>query len=343
MTNITLLREPNGSVVGIVRILVVSQMASHARGAGQTIISVRVALCTLHARMEAGKRPTCSRVIECGRSPVRGAVAHFALLREACRNVIRIVRPLEIFKMATHARRDGDVVVSIDVALSTLQRGMSSGQRERGLGMVERRRLPGCCRVAHIALLRNARGNVVWIRRALIVLQVTRDTDCGSQIEISIRVALIALQLRVSTSEGEAHRVMIEVCGLPRRGCVAFLAGLGKPQCDVIWIVRLLKIGQVAAYACRRRALVLSTGVACRAVERSVHSGKRKASDPQMIELRAKPGVNRVALLTLHGKSGGDVIRLRGLLIGALVAGITLDGKSLELPDRLALVAVRAV
>lgn len=46
--------------------------------------------------------------------------------------------------------------------------------------MVERRGLPGCCRVAHIALLRNACGHVVWIRRALIILQVTRDTDGGS-------------------------------------------------------------------------------------------------------------------------------------------------------------------
>lgn len=37
------------------------------------------------------------------------------------------------------------------------------------------------------------------------------------------------------------------------------------------------------------------------------------------------------------------MIRFRGLLIGALVAGITLDGESLELPDRLALVTIRTI
>jgi hypothetical protein len=59
-------------------------------------------------------------VIEFGRSPVGGAVAHFTLLREARANVIWVVRSLEILEVATDTRGDGDVVVSIDVALSAL-------------------------------------------------------------------------------------------------------------------------------------------------------------------------------------------------------------------------------
>lgn len=133
MANITLLWQARRDVVRAVRILIIGQMASHTRRAGQAVIPIRVALCALQTRMEASKGPTCSCVIECGRSPVRRAVAHFALLREACRDVIRIVRSLEIFKMATHARGDRDVVVSIDVTLSALQRGMSPSQWERGL------------------------------------------------------------------------------------------------------------------------------------------------------------------------------------------------------------------
>lgn len=84
---------------------------------------------------------------------------------------------------------------------------------------------------------------MVWIRCALIVLQVTGDTDRGSQIEISIRVALIALQLRMRTGERETHRIVIEIRGLPRCSCMAFLASLGKAQGDVIRVIRLLEIG----------------------------------------------------------------------------------------------------
>lgn len=81
--------------------------------------------------------------------------------------------------------------------------------------MVERRRLPACSRVAHIALQGNSCGEVVRISRALVVLQVARDTGRGTQIEISIGVALITLQLRVLPGKGKAHRIVIEIRGLP--------------------------------------------------------------------------------------------------------------------------------
>lgn len=120
---------------------------------------------------------------------------------------------------------------------------MSPSQWERGLCVIEHRRLPGCCCVAHIALLRDSCGQMVWIGRALIVLQVTRDTDRGSQIEIAIRVALIALQLRVRTGERETHCIVIEIRGLPCCSCMAFLASLRKSKRHVTRVIRLLVIG----------------------------------------------------------------------------------------------------
>ena len=74
-----------------------------------------------------------------------------------------------------------------------------------------------------------------------------------------------------------------------------------------------------------------------------MHPGKCKPGELQMVKLRAQPGIDRVALLTLDGKARGHVIGFGGLLIGALVARITLNGKPLELPDRLTLVAVRTI
>lgn len=108
--------------------------------------------------------------------------------------------------------------------------------------MVERRRLPACGRVADIALLGNSCGEVVRVRRALVILQVTGDTGGGTQFEISIRMALITLQLRVPTGEGKAHRIMIEMGRLPSRSRMAFLASLGNSERDVIGIAGLLKI-----------------------------------------------------------------------------------------------------
>lgn len=108
--------------------------------------------------------------------------------------------------------------------------------------MIERRRQPACGRVAHIALLGNSGGEVVRVSRALVVLQVARDTGRGTQIEISIRVALITLQLRVLARKGKAHRIVVEIRGLPSRGRMAFLASLGNSERDVIRIASFLKI-----------------------------------------------------------------------------------------------------
>lgn len=197
--------------------------------------------------------------------------------------------------------------------------------------------------MAHLALLRHPGGQMVWIRCALVVLQVARDTGRRGQIEIPTRVALITLQLCVSTSERKAHCVVIEIRWLPSRGRVTFLASLWNSEGDVVRIVRLLEIGQVATHARRRRALVLAANVTCRAVEGGVHPGESEPGDFQMIELRAEPTVDGVALLALDRKGRGHMIGLGSLLIGALVAGVALDGESLELPDRLALMAIRAV
>lgn len=99
----------------------------------------------------------------------------------------------------------------------------------------------------------------------------------------------------------------------------------------------------MAAHARCRRALEPAACVACGAVEGGVHSGKSEPGEFQVIEFSAQPGVDAVALLTLDGKTRSHVIGLGGLLIGALVTGITLNGEPLELPNCLALMTVRTL
>src|SRR5580704_11837618 len=62
-----------------------------------------------------------------------------------------------------------------------------------------------------------------------------------------------------------------------------------------------------------------------------------------MIEFRAQPSVDRVALLALRREPRRNVIRFGGLLKCALVAGVTLNRQSLELANRLALVTIGAL
>lgn len=129
--------------------------------------------------------------------------------------MIRIRGPLEILQVTRHARGRGEVVVSVHVTLTALHVDMRPGQRERGLGVVKRSRLPGRCRMTHVAGLRNSCSEVIRIGRSLVVLQVTRHARGGGQIEIAVGVALIALQLGVSASKGKAYGIVVEICRRP--------------------------------------------------------------------------------------------------------------------------------
>lgn len=92
--------------------------------------------------MSAGQRPSSRRVIERRRVPVRGRMANLALLREAGRRVVRIVRALEVFQMAADASRAAQVVVPVGMALRARHADMRSREREASLGVIETRRLP---------------------------------------------------------------------------------------------------------------------------------------------------------------------------------------------------------
>jgi hypothetical protein len=81
MADVTLLRQACRDVVRTIRILIIREMATHTRRTGEAIIPFRMALTALQGRMKAREGPTGCRVIEGGRSPARGVVAHFTLLR----------------------------------------------------------------------------------------------------------------------------------------------------------------------------------------------------------------------------------------------------------------------
>lgn len=199
--------------------------------------------------------------------------------------------------------------------------------------------------MAHRALRRNSRRYVVRIRCLLVVREVARRAIRAGQVEIPALVALVALQIRMSPGQRKSYRVVVERRRRPRRGRVAFLASLRNPQRHVVRIACLLVIGEVAPYAGRRSSLVLPADMARRALHRRVHAGQRESGAREVIELRAQPGVHRVALLALNWKCRrrSRVARSVGLLVRCLMAGIAADIESLELAHRGALMAIRAV
>ena len=92
--------------------------------------------------MSARQRPTGRRVIERCRIPVRGRMADLALLREAGRRVVWIVRALEIIQMAANTSRARKIVISVRVALRTRHADMRSSEWKTSLGVIKGRRLP---------------------------------------------------------------------------------------------------------------------------------------------------------------------------------------------------------
>lgn len=138
-------------------------------------------------------------------------------------------------------------------------------------------------------------------------------------------MALIALQLRVPSTEREANGIVIKAGRLPSGGGMAALARLGKSERYVIRIVGLLEVRQMAADAGRKCSFVFATSMASDAIKRRVHSRERESRDLRVIKPHALPVIDRVALLARRRKSRGHVVWRSGLLKRFLMAGIALD------------------
>ena len=186
--------------------------------------------------MGACQRPSGRGVIEGSAAPVRGGVAHLALLREPSGRVIRIVGTLKILQVATDTGGGGEVVVTVGMALRALHADMGTRQREPGFRVIELSRLPGGRAMAHLALLRQSGGGVIRIRRSLEILQVTGNASRRRQVVIPIGMALCALHLRMCTGQWERGLGMIKGGGLPCGRLMANLALLRNPGGDVIGI-----------------------------------------------------------------------------------------------------------
>ena len=251
---LTGLREIGLHVARIVRVLEICQVARYAGCAGQIVVSIDVALGALHSRMRAGQGEARLGVVKLCRLPGPCVMAGLAGLRESLLHVVWIGRPLKILQVARHARRSRQIVVPVDVALGALHSCVRAGQRETGGGVVKARSRPRHRVVTLLAGLREAAAHVIRVSRPLKILQVAGNAGRvgAGQVEVSIRVALLASHSRVGAGQREAAGSVIELGIKPRIHGVALLASGRELGGHVVRIRGLLVALSVAGVALGR-------------------------------------------------------------------------------------------
>jgi len=175
--------------------------------------------------------------------PPRGSVvALLASLRELGLHVIGIGSALEVLKVTRHASRIGQMVIIVDVTGSARRFGVCTRQRKSRFRVIELRRNPGCRVMTGLTRLREALLGVIRIIGVLIILQVAGNARFYRQIEVSVHVALVALQTGVRACQWESNQIVIEVGWLPGGCGVALLTGLRHSDSSVVGVVGLLII-----------------------------------------------------------------------------------------------------
>ena len=109
-------REPKLLVVGVVGVVVVGLMTRYARGYGDVVVVIHVALRARQAGMRAGQREAGLGVVEGRIGPAGGVVATGAVGREPKLLVVRVRRVVVVVQVTRHARGLREVVIVIHVA-----------------------------------------------------------------------------------------------------------------------------------------------------------------------------------------------------------------------------------
>ena len=194
-------------MVGVLRALIIRQMTAHACVCGDVVVVVDVAVETDARRigMRVGERESYRSVIEGRGLPRDCRVALLASLSEASGHVVRILRALKIRQVTAHARRRGDVVVVVDVAVEADARGIGVriGQRKAYRRVIKCRRLPGDGGVALLASLRETSRDVVRVLSALKVLEMAGGAGGGRQIVVVVDMAVQANARWISVGVGQ--------------------------------------------------------------------------------------------------------------------------------------------
>ena len=174
--------------------------------------------------------------------------------------------------------------------------------------MVKGRRRPGYGGMALRAVRREVCRDVVRVRSALEILEVTGDASRAGQVVVIVDVAIGALprRHRMSTAQRESHRIVIELGIHPVIAGMAGIAAGGKFRANVIGIGGGLKIFKVTRRTGRGQRLEVAGGAAL-VTGFAIHGGMRSRQReaivvPLDLLHRYLPPSNCVALFTIRSQ-----------------------------------------
>jgi len=174
-------------------------------------------------------------------------MADRAIGGESCRRVGGVRGVVVVGLVAVDARRAGQAVIVVYMALQAGQRGMKAGESKPRGRVIKRRSTPRRCRVASLAGGGETRCQVRRIIGGIVVVLVTRDAGrVGTgQIVIAVYVAEGASHRRVRPSERETRGGMVKCGTAPRRRRVTLLASGGERRLHVIGVGGAVEVRQV--------------------------------------------------------------------------------------------------
>jgi hypothetical protein len=304
VTGFASLREPAGNVVGIRSPLEILEVARHASSAVQSVVAVDVAIGALSRRIcvQAGQRKAGGGVIELAVGPLHDVMALLTRCGEtSVRHRSRGAG--EIFLVTREARRAGQVVIVVDVAIDALagRVRVPSSQQEPGHAVVKLGVQPvvGC--VAALARGGKLGGNVVRIGSALKVRLVAGEARRGHRLKLAVGATLvagIAVDGCVGTGQRETIVMLLHIFNRDRPpadgvALLAIGAQLTLVNIGVTVLAALTDVGENHLY------------VTLNASDAGMHAAQSKAR-LVMVELRNSadrlPAIRGVAVLARDGQ-----------------------------------------
>lgn len=188
-------------------------------------------------------------MVEDGARPTACVVTRGARGRECRGHVVRVRHTGVISLMAGVTIRGRACVFAADVTVRTLHGHVRSRQREGSLAMVEVRGRPSGGAVADFTGLRESGGNVIGIRSAVEVREMTRVAESTQTCVFAAGVASRAGLANVSSCQREERLGVIENCPRPAVRRVANGAVSRKSSGRMVWIRGLLEVSRVATGA----------------------------------------------------------------------------------------------
>ena len=201
--------------------------------------------------------------------------------------------------MATHARRRCQVVIIVDVAISTCARrhSVQAGQSEASRGVIELAVGP---LNSVVALLTGGRESGVryWRGRVVVIGLVTADARDIGDVVVVVDVAIGALARRngMGSAERESRLGVIECRRLPGCSVMADVAGLSEAASHVIGIRGSLEILEMARNASAAGQIVVIVRMAIGAsARRNCMSTRQREVDAGVVESCRRPTRGGVA------------------------------------------------